>query len=128
MPHRPPRVVVIAACAAATAACVSQTPVPLRDGAFPRGAVQVGEEVRVTTRGGQSLAFEVTGVEDGTLTGAGGERIEPGEVASLEVRRFNRRGTIIAAGVIGGIVGTALIYDAVEDDLDCLEFDLECDD
>jgi hypothetical protein len=125
--HRPLLVAVIAACVAASA-CVSQTPVPLRDGAFPRGAVQVGEDVRVTTRSGESLAFKVTGVEDGTLTGAGGERVEPGELASLEVRRVNRRATIIAAGVIGGIVGTALIYDAVEDDLDCLEFDLECND
>jgi hypothetical protein len=121
-------VVIVAWAAVAVAACVSQTPVPLRDGAFPRGAVQVGEDVRLTTRSGEALGFKVTGVEDGALTGAGGERVEAGELASLEVRRVNRRSTIILASVLGGIVGTALIYDAVEDDLDCLEFDRECDD
>lgn len=126
MCHRPLRVVVIAACAAASAACVSQTSVPLRDGAFPRGAVQVGEDVRLTTRSGESLAFKVAGVDGGALTGEGGERVEPGDLASLEVRRLNRRGTIIAASVIGGIVGTALIYDAIEDDLDCFELDGDC--
>lgn len=126
--HRALPGVVLIAIAAACSACVSQTPVPLRDGTFPRGAVQVGEDVRLTTRSGESLAFKVAGVEDGVLTGAGGERVEAGDLASLEVRRVNRRNTIIAASVIGGIVGTALIYDAVEDELDCLEFDLECDD
>lgn len=114
--------------AAALAACVSQTPVPLRDGTFPRGAVQVGEQVRVTTRGGETLSFEVASVEDGALAGPAGERVEAGDFVSLEVTRRDRRGTIIAVSVIGGIVGTALIYDAVEDELDCLEFDLECDD
>jgi hypothetical protein len=34
------------------AACVSTIAVPLRDGAFPRGAVQVGEDVRLTTATG----------------------------------------------------------------------------
>ena len=107
-----------AACtvAAALAGCVSQTAVPVRDGAFPRGAVQVGEDVRVTTRSGATLAFEVAGVEDGTLTGAAGERVEAGDFASLEVRRFNRRNTIIAASVIGGVVGTALFLGLLEDD------------
>jgi hypothetical protein len=78
--------------------------VPLRDGAFPRGAVQVGEDVRVTTRRGATLAFEVAGVENGTLTGADGERVEAGDFASLEVRRLNRRRTITTASVIGGVV------------------------
>jgi hypothetical protein len=125
---RPLRLSSLFMTAAALAACVSQTPVPLRDGAFPRGAVQVGERVRVTTRSGENLSFEVASVEDGALTGRAGERVEAGDYASLEVTRQDRRGTIIAVSVIGGIIGTALIYDAVEDELDCLELDLECDD
>ena len=72
------------------------------------------------------MEFEVIGVDDGALTGEGGERVEPGDLASLEVRRFSRRATIIAASVIGGIVGTALIHDAIEDDLDCFELDNDC--
>lgn len=117
----------VAACsvAAALAGCVSQTAVPVRDGAFPRGAVQVGEDVRVTTRSGATLSFEVAGVEAGTLTGPAGERVETGDFAALEVRRFNRRNTIIAASVIGGVVGTVLFLGLLEDD--CTSYDYYCD-
>ena len=112
--------------AAALTACVSQVAVPVRDGAFPRGAVQVGEDVRVTTRSGATLSFEVAGVQEGTLTGPAGERVEAGDFAALEVRRFNRRHTIIAASVIGGVVGTVLFLGLLEDDEYCTSFD-DCD-
>jgi hypothetical protein len=103
------------AAVAALAACVSTTAVPPTDGAFPRGAVQVGEDVRLTTRAGESLAFEVAGVANGTLTGSEGERVAVGDIASLEVARFNKRATIIAASVFGGVIGTALVIDAFDD-------------
>jgi hypothetical protein len=114
----PSRVLLIALSAAA-AGCVSYTPVPLRDGAFPRGSIQVGDEVRAETRSGESLAFEVAGVDGSRLTGDAGERLESDDLASLEVKRFNKRATIITASVVGGIIGTAIIIDAVEDTLDC---------
>jgi hypothetical protein len=116
----------VSVMAAALAACVSQTAVPLRDGALPRGAVQVGEDVRVTTRSGRTLAFEVAGIDDGGLIGVAGERVEAGDLASLEVRRLNKRATIIAASVIGGVIGTALVLDALEDDGYCTSF-TDCD-
>jgi hypothetical protein len=125
MPRRMPQLLGIPVAALGLAACVSTTAVPVRDGAFPRGAVQVGEDVRLTTRDGRSLAFEVAGVEDGTLTGPAGERVAAGDLASLEVKRLNRRATIIAASVIGGVLGTALILDEVEDDY-CVSFN-DCD-
>jgi hypothetical protein len=109
------------------AACVTTTAVPLTDGTFPRGAIQVGEEVRLTNRAGESLAFEVAGVEEGVLTGSAGEHVAAGDLASLEVRRFNKRGTIIAASVIGGVIGTALVIDALEDDGYCTILDDDCE-
>jgi hypothetical protein len=122
----PQRVAMLAA-AAALLACVSTTGVPLRDGAFPRGAVQVGEDVRVTTRAGAALAFEVAGVDDGVLTGVAGERVEAGDLASLEVKRFNKRATIIAASVIGGVIGTALVIEEAHDDGYCTIFRDDCE-
>ena len=115
----------VALTAATMSACVSTTAVPLRDGAFPRGAIQVGEDVRVTTRAGESLSFTVAGVEDGALTGSAGERVAAGDLASLEVKRFNKRATIIAASVIGGVLATALVSDSLDDDY-CTSFS-DCD-
>jgi hypothetical protein len=115
----------VALIAATATACVSTVAVPLRDGVFPRGAIQVGEDVRLTTRAGESLAFEVAGVEDGTLTGSEGERVAAGDLTSLEVKRFNKRATIVAASVIGGVIATVLVSDSLDDDY-CESFN-DCD-
>jgi hypothetical protein len=68
----------------------------------------------------------VAGVEDGTLSGPAGEHVAAGDLASLEVKRLNRRATIIAVSVVGGVLGTALVIDALEDDGYCVSFD-DCD-
>lgn len=102
--------------------CTSYYPVPLRDGVFPATAVQVGERVQVVTRGGESSSFQVAGVDGGSLTGTSGERIAAGDVQSLQVQRLNRKNTFITLGVIGGIVGTALLLDVAEDVEDCFDF------
>lgn len=97
------------------AGCVSYRPVPLREGAFERGAVRVGEDVRGETRTGEELAFRVTAVEEGALTGDEGEHVPAGELQSLEVRRMNKTKTIVFLSVLGGVVGTALILDELDD-------------
>ena len=103
--------------------CTSYFPVPLRDGAFPPTAVQVGERVQVETRRGESSSFEVASVEGGVLVGTNGERIAAGDLQSLQVQGLNKKKTFITLGVIGGIIGTALILDEAEEIEDCLEFD-----
>ena len=108
------RIFVVVAAAAVTG-CVSWNSVPLREGAFARGAVQVGEEVRGETRGGQEVAFTVTGVDQGSLTGDDGERVPSGELTSLEVRRTDKVKTIIVFSVIGGVLGTAWVLDELDD-------------
>jgi hypothetical protein len=105
------------------AGCTSYYPVPLRDGAFPTTAVQVGERVQLVTRGGESSSFEVASVDGGVLVGAAGERIAAGDLQSLQVQGLNKKKTFVTLGVIGGIIGTALILDEAEELEDCLEFD-----
>jgi hypothetical protein len=112
--------------------CVSYNPVPLRDGAFPRGAVQVGDEVRIETEAGESLSFEVATVDGNRLRGASGEEIAGDDLRSLRVGHVDKRKTIVTLSVLGGVVGTALLLDAIDDVEDCLDFDFDdpnaCDD
>ena len=108
------------------AGCVTYHAVPLQEGAFARGAVQVGEEVRVQTSGGEELAFTVAGVQEGALTGDEGERIAAGDLQSLEVRSLDKRKTIVALSVLGGVVLTGLLIDEAHHIEDCLAFD-SCD-
>jgi len=106
---------IVLVAAVAMTGCVSWNAVPLREGAFARGAVQVGEEVRGATRSGEEIAFTVTGVEEGSLTGDDGERVPSGDLTSLEVRRMDKVKTIIAVSVIGGVLGTAWVLDELDD-------------
>jgi hypothetical protein len=109
--------------AAVMMGCQSFYPVPVRDGVFPPTAVRVGERVRVETRGGETSTFEVASIDAGALVAASGQRIAPGDVQTLQVQRLNKRKTFTTLGVIGGIIGTALILDEAEEISDCLEFD-----
>ena len=97
-------------------------PVPLTEGAFPRGAVLVGDEVRVATRDGETQKFTVAGVENGMLTTPSGETIDPADVTLLERKTYDKKATIITLSIIGGVIVTGLALDIVddcEDDLDC---------
>lgn len=105
------------------AACQSYYPVPVRDGAFPPTAVRAGERVQVETRGGESSEFAVATADSAALVGSGGQRVAQGDVQALQVQRLNKRKTFTTLGIIGGIIGTALILDEVEEIEDCLEFD-----
>jgi hypothetical protein len=113
----------VAVALAGLAGCQSYYPVPLRDGVFPPTAVRAGERVRVETRGGESSAFEVASADDRALVGAAGQRVAQGDLQALQVERLNKRKTFITLGVIGGIIGTALILDEAEEISDCLEFE-----
>ena len=101
--------------AVVTTGCVTYKPVPLTAGAFPRGAVQVGDDVRVTTRTGESRTFAVGSVEEGVLKDASGQTIPPADLTMLEVKRFDKKATIITLSVLGGVIITAIAVDAVDD-------------
>lgn len=105
----------VALAAFVTTGCVMYKPVPLTDGAFPRGAVQVGDQVRVTTRTGESRTFAAGSVADGVLTDPSGQPVPPADLTMLEVKRFDKKATIITLGVIGGVIVTAIAVDAVDD-------------
>ena len=95
--------------------CVVYKPVPLTEGVFPRGAIQVGDDVRIVTRDGESERFRAAGVENGVLTTPSGEAIDPAQLTSLERKTFDKKATIITLSVIGGIIVTAIAVDAVDD-------------
>jgi hypothetical protein len=114
---------VLAVVCAALAGCTSYFPVPLRDGAFPPTAVRTGERVRVETRAGESLSFEVASIDDGALLSAAGQRVAAGDLQALRVRRLNKRQTFTTLAIVGGIIGTALILDEAEEIADCLELE-----
>jgi hypothetical protein len=129
--HRLPPILFAIALAGLTG-CVSFNRVPLTDGAFPRGAVQVGDEVRIETEAGESLSFEVASIDGNTLRGPAGEEIAGGDLRSLRVGHVDKRKTIVTLSVLGGVVGTALLLDALDEIEDCLDFDFDdpnaCDD
>ncbi len=101
---------------ACLAGCVTYTAVPLRDGAFPRNTIRVGDEVRAQTGSGVQLSFEVTNVQDdGTLTGDDGQRVQASDLTSLEIGRMNKRVTYITLGVVGGVLSTAWLLDELDD-------------
>jgi hypothetical protein len=96
--------------------CVTFNPVPLRDGAFPRNTVRVGDELRAQTTSGEAVSFEVTNVEDGgTITGDDGRRLQASELTSLEVGRMSKKTMYISLGVVGGVLGTAWLLDELDD-------------
>ena len=116
-------VVVVVAAVGLLAGCQSFYPVPLRDGVFPPTAVRAGERVQVETRAGESSEFEVASADDGALVGVAGQRVAQGDLQVLQVQRLNKRKTFTTLGIIGGIIGTALILDEAEEIEDCLEFE-----
>jgi hypothetical protein len=87
----------------------------LTDGTFPRGAIQVGDTVRIVTRDGESRKLTAGGVENGVLTTREGERIDLATLTSLERSSYDKRATIITLSVIGGVIITAIAIDAVDD-------------
>jgi hypothetical protein len=98
------------------AGCVSYIQVPLRDGALPRNTVRVGDELRAQTTSGEEVSFEVTNVQDdGTITGDDGQRVQAGDLTSLEVGRVSKRTMFISLGVVGGVLGTAWLLDELDD-------------
>jgi hypothetical protein len=97
------------------AGCLTWTQVPLRDGAFPRNTIRVGDELRAETRSGEDVAFDVAGVEGTTITGEGGESIQAGDLTSLEIGRVSKKTMYITLGVVGGILGTVWLLDELED-------------
>lgn len=99
----------------ALAGCVTFNPVPLRDGAFPRNTIRVGDELRAQTTSGEDVSFEVTNVEDGTITGDDGRRLQASELTSLEVGRMSKKTMYISLGVVGGVLGTVWLLDELDD-------------
>jgi hypothetical protein len=82
------------------AGCVSYTPVPLRGGALPDGAVEVGDTVRVRERSGATTEFEVTSIESGALVGAG-QRAELADISYVGIAS-RKRAALFALGIVGG--------------------------
>lgn len=82
------------------AGCVTYTQVPVRDGALPADAIEVGDTVRARERGGGTTEFEVTGIEPGALIGA----TQRAELAGLSYLALasRKRSLWIALGVVGG--------------------------
>ena len=79
-------------------------PCTLRDGTFPLGAVRAGDDVRAETRSGEALAFEVASVEGGsTMTTDAGQRVEAGDLTSLQIVRRDKHKTHVALRVLGGV-------------------------
>jgi len=95
--------------------CVSYKPVPITNGTLPRGAVLIGDDVRVVKRDGEAQRFRVVGVEDGVLTTSDGETIHPADVTVLERKTTDKKATIIALSVIGGVILTGLVIDELDD-------------
>ena len=118
------RAVTLLAVAALVSACVAYNPVPLTNGAIPRGAVLVGDDVRVVKRDGETERFRVAGVENGILTTTDGETINPADITVLERKTTDKKATIITLSIIGGVIVTGLALDAIDD---CDE-DPFCDD
>jgi hypothetical protein len=97
------------------AGCLTYIQVPVRDGAFPRNTIRVGDEVRAQARSGEELSFEVTNFDGTTITGGEGQRVEAGDLASLEVGRMSKKTMYISLGVVGGVLGTAWLLDELDD-------------
>ena len=95
--------------------CLTYIQVPLRDGAFPRNTIRVGDELRAQTGSGEEVSFEVAGVEGSTITGDGGQRIQASDLTSLEVGRMSKKTMYISLAVVGGVLGTAWLLDELDD-------------
>ena len=110
--------------AALACGCVSYKPVPLTNGVLPRGAVLVGDDVRVVKRDGEAQRFRVAGVENGVLTTSDGETINPADLTVLERKTTDKKATIITLSVIGSVILTGLVLEEIDD----CEDDPFCDD
>jgi hypothetical protein len=87
----------------------------MTNGAFPRGAVLVGDDIRVATRDGETQRFRVAGVENGIVTTTDGTTLDPAEVTLLERKAYDKKATIITLSIIGGVIVTGLALDALDD-------------
>lgn len=106
------------------AGCVAYQPVTLRDGTFPLGAVRAGDDVRAETRSGETLAFEVTSVEGGsTMTTDAGQRVEAGDLTSLQIVRRDKHKTHVALGVLGSVAVAAFLISTAEATVVCVQYD-----
>jgi hypothetical protein len=115
MTCRPLPLLVALLSLAPVAGCVTWQKVPLTNGEFPRNTIRVGDELRAETRSGEEVSLDVAGVEGTTITGEQGERIQAGDLASLEVGRVSKKTMIITLSVVGGILGTAWLVDELDD-------------
>jgi hypothetical protein len=61
------------------------------------------------------VSFEVANVEDGTITGDDGRRLQASELSSLRVGRVSKKTMYISLGIVGGILGTAWLLDELDD-------------
>jgi hypothetical protein len=109
---------------AAVTGCASYQAVPLRDGGFPLGAVQAGDDVRAAMRSGETLAFEVVSVEGGSsMTSASGIRVEAADLTSLQIARRDKHKAQMAFSVIGGVLAAALLIHNAEVVVVCAQYD-----
>jgi hypothetical protein len=115
MTHRPLLLVTTLLLLAPLAGCVTYRQVSLVDGAFPRNTIRVGDEVRAQTRSGEDLSFEVANFDGTTIMGDEGQRIQAGDLTSLEVGRMSKKTMYITLGVVGGVLGTAWLLDELDD-------------
>ena len=115
MIRRPLLLVTTLLLLAPLAGCLTYRPVPLVDGAFPRNIIRVGDEVRAQARSGEELSFGVTDFDGTTITGDDGQRVQAGDLTSLEVGRVSKKTMYISLGVVGGVLGTAWLLDELDD-------------
>jgi hypothetical protein len=115
MSGRPLRLLATTLWLPCLAACVTWQNVPLTNGEFPRNTIRVGDELRAETRSGEEVSFDVAGVEGTTITGEQGERVQAGDLASLEIGRVSKKTMYITLGVVGGVLGTAWLLDELDD-------------
>ena len=115
MTRRPLLLVTTLLLLAPLAGCLTYRQVPLVDGAFPRNTIRVGDDVRAIARSGEKVAFDVTDFDGTTITGDEGQRIQAGDLTSLEIGRMSKKTMFISLGVVGGVLGTAWLLDELDD-------------
>jgi hypothetical protein len=86
-----------------TSACTSLRAVPLSGSSAQTLAVKVGDRVRVTHKDGLQENFAVTAIENDALVGAN-VRVTYDDIALLEVKRFDKRGTVVLTAILTAAV------------------------